>query len=117
MALLWGDPPRALEGRVCVSSGSASRTGDFEPDTPVTQPVPGNPETIPGIHNSHQVGLGGIYSTPRDKSLLEAGVATLIRCSGWGVVVLSACFFRVILDSQWLGMGTRVYHIACFQRL
>lgn len=51
-----------VEG-ICVFSASASCTGDFEFDTFVTQPVPGNPETIPGIHNSRRVGLGGIYST------------------------------------------------------
>lgn len=89
-------------------SGSVSCTGDFEFDTPVAQPVPGNPETIPGIRNSHRVGLGGIYSAPQDK-LLPQEVVTLTRCSG-GDTGLKTCFSRLILDSQWMGMGTRAYH-------
>lgn len=68
--------------------------------------MPGNPETIPGIHNSHRADSGGIYSTPRDKSLPEE-VVTLIRCCVEDG--LSACFLWLILDSQWLGMGLRAY--------
>lgn len=101
---MWGWAPG-----IGVFSGSASCIDDFEFDTPVTQPVPGNPETIPGIHNSHWVGLGGIYSTPQDK-LLPEEVVTLIRCSV-GDTGLNTCFFWLILDSQWMGMGTRAYHI------
>lgn len=82
-------------------SGSVSCTGDFEFDTPVTSPVPGNPETIPGIHNSHRVGLKGIYSAPQDK-LLPKEVGTLIRCCV-GATGLSTPFSWLILDSQCWG--------------
>lgn len=98
-------------------SGSASCIGDFEFDTPFAYPVPGNPETIPGIRNSYRVGLGGIYSAPQDE-LLPEEVVTLIRCSvgdiGLDYMPFLANFrFPVAGD----GNDGLSHRSVCFQRL
>lgn len=89
-------------------SGSVSCTGDFEFDTPVTSSVPGNLETIPGIHNSHRVGLKGIYSAPRDKLLPKEVDTYQVLCrSHRAEHTLLLANFRFPV----LGLGVRAFHI------